>query len=132
MNVSAVGSPVISNPTPIAVKQDLSALNQALENNDLSGAQTAFAQFTQDAAHKQHQGGSINEKRHMEIHQDLQNLKAALDTGDLSGAQAAFAQFKKDARSRLQNPVADSGNTSTVAADADDTTTVPSAFSVQA
>ncbi len=81
-------------------RQDLAALQSALESGDLAGAQQAFAQLKQDF-HAAHQGRALWQTGVSDtLKQDLQQLQSALKSGDLAGAQQAFSQFKSDFKSQ--------------------------------
>jgi hypothetical protein len=76
-------------------RQDVKALSDALNNGDLSAAQSAFAnlkslggpQPPQASSSQPSQGSAAN---------PLQSLASALQSGDLAGAQAAFATLEKN------------------------------------
>lgn len=86
-------------------RQDMMALQQALQSGDLAGAQRAFAQFKQDF-HGAHAGHALWQTGVSQtLKQDLQGLDAALKSGDLAGAQQAFAQFKADFKSEHRRPI---------------------------
>lgn len=78
-------------------QQDFQALATALNSNDLSGAQTAFAALQKDVpglsgSQQNSQTGNSNNP----LTSDFQNLSQALSSGDLSSAQSAFAKLQQD------------------------------------
>ncbi|HVO80664.1 MAG TPA: hypothetical protein VMT28_08025 [Terriglobales bacterium] len=96
MSVSAITA---NGNTPIhqsSMRQDLQALQKALNADDLTAAQQAFADFKDDF-HAAHHGHALYQT-HMpgDIQQDLRGLQAALNAGDLAAAQQAFAAFQHD------------------------------------
>lgn len=101
MTIGAVGTNFAIHPgTPQRPqRQDMEALQNALDAGDLAGAQQAFAQFKQDF-HAAHHGRALYQTGVSDtLKQDLRSLQSALKSGDLAGAQQAFAQFKSDFRS---------------------------------
>jgi len=98
-------------------RQDMQALQQALNSGDLAGAQQAFEQFKEDF-HTAHHGRALHQTGVSDtLKQDLQQLQSALKSGDLAGAQQAFAQFKSDFKSqqpRVQPQQGESGDNSSV------------------
>ncbi|MBZ5707171.1 MAG: hypothetical protein LAN63_17635 [Acidobacteriia bacterium] len=103
MSVSAITAnsnpPVYQN----SMRQDLQALQKALNSGDLAGAQQAFATFKDDF-HSTHQGRALFQTHvPVAIQQDLRGLQSALKAGDLAGAQQAFATFQQDMTQRLQH-----------------------------
>lgn len=78
-------------------RQDFQSLADALKNNDLQGAQTAFAALQTDSPRfgQLSQGKSTTATGNPAA-ADLQNLTQALSQGDLSSAQTAFAQLLQD------------------------------------
>ncbi len=80
---------------------DFSALGQALNAGDLSGAQQAFASLQSDQQNlisvMQSQGGQQSNPQNGGNQQTdpLQALQQALNSGDLSGAQQAFAALQQ-------------------------------------
>ena len=115
MSIAAIGGNFAINPSSPRgqERQDMQALEQALNVGDLSGAQQAFAQFKQDF-HRAHHGQALYQTAVPDtLKQDLQQLQSALQSGDLATAQQAFAQFKSDFQSlhtsRIQPQSSDSG-----------------------
>jgi hypothetical protein len=107
---------------------DLSAVGQALQNGDLSGAQQAFATLQQDMQsvqgqhhyhHHHHHGSSstqstssatsnsssqsTNGSGQNQFATDLSALSQALQNGNVTQAQAAFATLEQDMQSAAQN-----------------------------
>jgi len=106
---------------------DLSAVEQALDKGDLSGAQKAFATLQQDVQsvqgqhhhHHHHHGSgstqstdsttsnassqSTNGSGQSQFATDFSSLAQALQNGDLSGAQSAFATLQQDMQSAFQS-----------------------------
>jgi ribosomal protein S20 len=86
------------------LKQDMQALQKALESGDLAGAQKAFAAFQQDIQNAQAKKGTPTNTANPsaaanQAKQDLDSLQKALDAGDLSAAKTSFAAFQKDVQS---------------------------------
>lgn len=91
--------------------QDIRQLDQALRNDDLAGAQQAYASLLGLA--QQNSGTSSSDSnvaatlfRNPKVANDFAALGQALQAGDLAGAQQAFATFRQDARGGRQQPVA--------------------------
>jgi hypothetical protein len=101
MSISAISSTtsLYQNQLQSDIKQrsqDFMALQSALQSNDLTGAQKAFAAFQQDL-----QGPSAASKKspNDQAANDLKALQTALQSGDLATAQQAFATLKQDVQS---------------------------------
>jgi hypothetical protein len=80
-------------------QQDFQALATALNSNDLSGAQTAFAALQKDVPGLSSNGnpqGTQAANTNNPLTSDFQNLSQALSSGDLSSAQSAFAKLQQD------------------------------------
>ena len=98
MSIEAVGSDG-PEPTPAmqaAFKQmrtDFKALSNAMKNNDLAGAQKAYAAIQQD------QGNMPNKPNNTTLTTDIANLGSALQSGDMAKAQQAFATLQQDGKS---------------------------------
>lgn len=100
MSIGPVTPNLIKSSSFKPERQDMQALQQALRNGDLAGAQQAFAQFKQDF-HAAHNGNALYQTGVSDtLKQDLQQLQTALKSGDLTGAQQAFTQFKADFKSQ--------------------------------
>jgi len=100
------GSAENTTSSPFA---DLSAIGSALQSNDLSGAQNAFATLQQDLGTTGSQNATATSGTPTATSgSDLTALGNALQSNDLSGAQNAFATLMKD----LQNSLATIGNSS--------------------
>ena len=96
MSIGAVTPNLATSSNFRPERQDMQALQQALNSGDLAGAQQAFAQFKQDF-HGAHNGNALYQTGVSDtLKQDLQQLQTALKSGDVAGAQQAFAQFKSD------------------------------------
>ena len=97
MSITAVGSDG-AEPTSAMqaafkqLRQDFKALSSAMKNNDLAGAQKAYAAIQLD------QSGLPN-KPNDQVSADFANLGSALQSGDMSKAQQAFATLQKDGKS---------------------------------
>jgi hypothetical protein len=76
--------------------QDFKSLATALQSNDLSSAQQAFASLQKDMQSASGANGQSQSKSANPVSQDFQNLQNALQSGDLSGAQQAFAALKQN------------------------------------
>ena len=101
MSIGAIGTNFAIQPSSPQrqERQDMQALEKALNSGDVAGAQQAFAQFKQDF-HGAHHGQALYQTDVPDtLKQDLQGLQSALKSGDLSSAQQAFAQFKSDFQS---------------------------------
>lgn len=93
---SAVGSSSYSQR-----RQDLESLDTSLLSGDLAGAQSAYAQLSQDVQAAQGSGNSRSAFAQLgnpdtTLGKDFKALGDALSSGDLTGAQKAFAQVRKD------------------------------------
>ena len=93
-----------TDPTKDQFKQDLQAVQTALQSGDLSGAQDAFSKL-QDLQ-KQHasksgsgqSGSSANSSNPMQ--KDMSALQSALSSGNLQDAQSAFSQLQTDMKAK--------------------------------
>jgi hypothetical protein len=74
---------------------DLAAINSALQNGDLSGAQKAFVTLQQDLGNTSTQNATATPGT------DLTALGNALQSNDLSGAQNVFATLMQDLQNSL-------------------------------
>ena len=95
-----------SDTSPITT--NLTALGQALQAGDLSGAQSDFQKLTQDlqsmgAGHHHHHhhktsagADDANSTSTNPINTDLTSLGQALQSGDLTVAQNSFSQLQQD------------------------------------
>jgi hypothetical protein len=79
---------------------DLTAIGDALQKGDLTGAQTAFATLQQDLGTTNAQNATATSGT------DLTTIGNALQSNDLAGAQNAFAKLMQD----LQNTIPTLGN----------------------
>lgn len=102
-NISSATNPFLTSMQS-GIKQrnsDFSALGQALNTGDLSGAQQAFAAFQSDQQNLfsilQSQSSQQSNLQNGGTQQGnpLQALQQALSSGDLSGAQQAFAALQQ-------------------------------------
>lgn len=99
MPISAVSSSLVSdlsqrkNPFQ-EIRQDFGQLANALENGDLNGAQSAYANIEQVL---QTASGASSSTGSDTLQNDFATLGQALQSGDLSQAQSAFAQLQNDA-----------------------------------
>ena len=85
---------------------DLAAISSALQSNDLSGAQNAFATLQQDLGTTSTQNATATSGTGtVTPGTDLTALGKALQSNDLSGAQNAFATLMQD----LKNTIATLG-----------------------
>jgi hypothetical protein len=101
LNMSSI-SPVSSNgydyPSQFSgIRNDLQALEKALNSDDLAGAKTAFAAFQQDVQKVGHPQQSSQDK----LQNDLQDLENALSAGYIDGAKKAFAAFQQDVQNKI-------------------------------
>ena len=98
--------------------QDFKGLKNALNSNDLAGANQAFTTLQQNIQTASQAAGGKSPFSSSPIGQDFQALGDALKTGNLSAAKEAFGAFKQDIKTagraaRAQNfPAADSANNS--------------------
>ena len=102
MSVSAVSGTTTAtqNAIPSGAQQliqDFQALSNALQSNDLSGAQQAFGAVQKDIQNVA-QGESPAQAlgQNTPLGQDFRALQNALQSNNLSGAQQAFASLEKD------------------------------------
>lgn len=102
MSVSAISAGSNYLARPDGIRQDLQAVNQALQAGDLAGAQQAFANFKNDfkATHLPNSQGHYRVPQ--QVREDLSAVDQALRAGDLAGAQQAFATFKSDMKAHQQ------------------------------
>jgi hypothetical protein len=70
------------------------ALATALQNGDLSGAQTAFAALQKNRP--QRPASAQDKEGTNPVEQDFNTLQTALQKGDLSAAQQAFSSIQQD------------------------------------
>lgn len=102
MNVASISSATNANAAQFRSEfrqraNDFKALNNALQNGDLSGAQSAFAAFQHDIQGlSQVRPGNASAANNGPLSKDLESLQAALKGGDLAGAQKALATLKQD------------------------------------
>lgn len=86
-------------------QQDFSALFQAMANNDISGAQQAYASIQQ----LQSSQASTTGDPLSAVKSDWDSLGQALQSGSLSSAQQAFSQLGQDAlavqQARMQHVI---------------------------
>ena len=75
------------------MRQNFKALSSAMKNNDLAGAQKAYAAIQQD------QGNMPNKPNNTTLTTDMANLGSALQSGDMAKAQQAFATLQQDGKS---------------------------------
>jgi hypothetical protein len=101
MSVSAVSSssPLAPSSLPTdyqKARADFKALSDALQSNDLAGAQKDFAVLQQDApVFAQALSNAQNTSTAASVG-DLKSLASALQSNDLTGAQSALATLKQD------------------------------------
>jgi ribosomal protein S20 len=83
------------------MRQDLQAVQSALQSGDMDKAQEAFAAFKDDF-HATHYGHALYQSHvPAAIQDDLRGLQSALKSGDLQAAQQAFATFQQDMAHRI-------------------------------
>ena len=88
----------------------LRSLNISLRNDDLPGAQAAYANLQQTIQNvSQANGGKSVFDANSTVATDFQNLGSALQLGNLSDAQTAFATLRQDMRAA--RPASAAGNT---------------------
>jgi hypothetical protein len=98
MPISALSSDLVSDlsqqQNPFRqIRQDFRQLASALQNGDLSDAQSAYANIQQVL---QANSGSSGSGGASTLQNDFASLGQALQSGDLSGAQSAFSQLQSD------------------------------------
>jgi hypothetical protein len=111
MSISSLASVGPAHVTGTSLKSalqqrssDFSALSQALNSNNLSGAQAAFAQLQSDprpTTSATSAGGTPSPQRVADVKQlqsDTVALGAALGAGKLGAAKSAFANLRHDMR----------------------------------
>ena len=101
MSVSTVSSssPLATSGLPTDYRKaraDLQALSNALQSNDLAGAQQDFAALQQDAPVFTQALSSAQTTSTASPVNDLKSLATALQSNDLTGAQSALGAFKQD------------------------------------
>ncbi len=103
MNVSSISSGNNSYQASISSeyqqrRQDFKALQNALQQGDLSGAQSAFASLQSNISglSKPQNSSSNANSQQNQAKQDFQALQTALQSGDLTSAQKAFATLQQD------------------------------------
>ena len=102
MNVTGVSNTSTPNQNGVQaglnqVVQDFKALDSALQSNDLSTAQQAFAAFQQDVQNVS-QGTQPAQAlgQNTQLGKDFQALQSALQSNDLTAAKQAFATLQQD------------------------------------
>ena len=93
-------------------KQDFSQLSQALQNNDLQGAQQAYADL-QSLQQSQSGSNSNSNSNGSPIQSDFAALGQALSSGNLSQAQSDFSQLQTDIKSAFQTQSGSQGTSGT-------------------
>jgi len=76
-------------------KQDMQAIQTALQSGDVAGAQDAFAKLKDMQQQRESKKGSSNNGSNP-MQKDMQSLQDALGSGNLQDAQNAFAQLQTD------------------------------------
>ncbi|HXP60911.1 MAG TPA: hypothetical protein VN829_10495 [Dongiaceae bacterium] len=79
--------------------KDFNALQSALQNGDLSGAQQAFVSLQQNQQSSSPGSASTASSQNTQLASAFQALQSALSSGNLSQAQQAFASVQKDLQS---------------------------------
>jgi hypothetical protein len=111
MSISALSSNSLYTPVTSSqssgstIQQDFKKLAQALQSNDLSGAQSAFSSLQQLLQTSQPSSGqqqAASTTGGSPLQTDFNNLGQALASGDLSGAQSAFTQLQSDLSAATQ------------------------------
>lgn len=103
------------------IQQAFSALQQDLQNGNLSAAQQDFATLQQDLQqagtqthHHHHHHQFVNPQQASAVQQDFSSLAQALQSGNLSSAQTAFASLQNDLQNFVLNgPSGSSSSTTT-------------------
>jgi ribosomal protein S20 len=97
-SISAVSSNGYDYPSQFSgIRNDVQALEKALNSDDLAGAKTAFAAFQQDVQ----KVGQPQQSSQNSLQTDLQDLEKALSSGDIDGAKKAFAAFQQDVQNKI-------------------------------
>ena len=104
MSVSAVSSsspfaPAVSPTDYRKARADFQALSDALQSNDLAGAQKDFTALQQDAPVFAQALSNAQSTSTAASAGDLKSLASALQSNDLTGAQSAMAALKQDTAS---------------------------------
>ena len=95
MSVDAIGSSNSTEQTSAAhaafkqMRTDFKALSVAMKNNDLAGAQKAYAAIQKEQS-------NMPNKDNNPLSTDFSNLGSALSSGDMASAQKAFATLQQD------------------------------------
>lgn len=110
VNESALSQVTKHTSSANQAQQDFNALFQAMANNDISGAQEAYASIQQSqSAQANAQGGAAADPL-TAVKSDWASLGQALQSGSLTSAQQAFSQLGQDAlavqQARLQHVIA--------------------------
>ncbi|MBZ5579990.1 MAG: hypothetical protein LAP40_25815 [Acidobacteriia bacterium] len=90
-------------------RQDWSQLAQALQSNDLAGAQKAYADLQSLQPNNQQTATANSTSGGNPIQSDFAALGQALTSGNLSQAQSDFAQLQSDLKSAFQNQAGSQG-----------------------
>ena len=105
-SVSSTTNPYYQSVNQTSFKQrqqDLQALSSALQSNDLTSAQTAFATLQQNVqgTTQTSQTSQTNQPfgQNTQANTDYQSLQSALQSNDLAGAQKAFSSLTQDLQS---------------------------------
>jgi ribosomal protein S20 len=118
MSISALSSNSLYTPVTSSqssgstIQQDFKQLAQALQSNDLSGAQSAFSSLQQLLQSSQSSSGqqqTASTTSSSPLQTDFNNLGNALASGDLSGAQSAFTQLQSDLSAATQSGTSQAG-----------------------
>ncbi len=102
MSVSAISNTTTPNQNNVPsgfnqITQDFQALSNALQSNNLSNAQQAFAAVQKDIQNVS-QGTQAAQAlgQNTQLGQDFQALQNALQSNNLTAAKQAFANLQKD------------------------------------
>lgn len=118
MTISALSSNLISDlssqqQNPFRkIRQDFGELAKALQNGDLSEAQSAYSSIQQILGNNSSSSSSDSPSV---LQTDFAALGQALQMGDLGQAQSAFSQLQNDAASQAPGSGAGSGSPTTPA-----------------
>ena len=98
MSIGSVSGSAYQNyqtdPSKDQFKQDMQAIQTALQAGDMSGAQDAFSklQELQQSKQSNKKNGSSSDA----VQSDMKALQSALGSGNVQDAQSAFAQLQTD------------------------------------
>jgi len=94
-SISAIPSNNLYLPQQAGIRQDMQALQQAVNSGSLTAAQQAFSTFQQDLLTVS-QGLSSQQSSQTNLQNDVNAVGKALSSGDVAGAQKALSSLQQD------------------------------------